>query len=80
MMWFRGVFPRFRVDQLMGFAWKFLLPLALLNIFAAGIWMQLKAPINYLASAAAVFISVVILYYANKPDIPKMRVYRYAYE
>jgi len=38
MIWVRGTFPRLRVDQLMGFAWKFLLPLSLINILAAGIW------------------------------------------
>jgi NADH-quinone oxidoreductase subunit H len=33
LMWFRWTYPRLRVDQLMAFAWKFLLPLAFLNIF-----------------------------------------------
>ncbi len=31
-VWFRGTFPRFRIDQMMDYAWKVLLPLALVNI------------------------------------------------
>jgi NADH-quinone oxidoreductase subunit H len=36
LMWFRWTYPRLRVDQLMGFAWKFLLPLAFLNLLLTG--------------------------------------------
>jgi NADH-quinone oxidoreductase subunit H len=34
IMWVRWTFPRLRSDQLMSFAWKVLIPFALLNIFA----------------------------------------------
>jgi len=32
IMWVRATFPRLRIDQVMAFGWKFLLPLALLNL------------------------------------------------
>ena len=41
MIWLRGAFPRLRVDQLMAFAWKFLLPLALVNILSAALWVAI---------------------------------------
>lgn len=31
-IWVRGTLPRFRYDQLMGFGWRYLLPVAMLNI------------------------------------------------
>jgi NADH-quinone oxidoreductase subunit H len=31
-IWVRGTLPRFRYDQLMGFAWKFMFPVALVNL------------------------------------------------
>jgi NADH-quinone oxidoreductase subunit H len=37
-IWVRGTMPRLRMDQLMNFAWKFMLPMALINIVVAGAW------------------------------------------
>jgi NADH-quinone oxidoreductase subunit H len=37
-IWVRGTQPRLRMDQLMNFAWKFMLPMALVNLVAAGLW------------------------------------------
>src|ERR1700689_1336270 len=38
-IWVRGTLPRFRYDQLMGFGWKFLMPVAILNIIATSLWL-----------------------------------------
>ena len=38
VVWIRGTLPRVRTDQLMAFAWKYLLPAALLNIFVTSIF------------------------------------------
>jgi len=37
MVWTRATFPRVRIDQLMALAWKFLFPLALINLFITAI-------------------------------------------
>ncbi len=43
MIWIRFTFPRLREDQLQKFAWKFLIPISLVLVLAAGAWV-LYAP------------------------------------
>lgn len=37
IVWLRATFPRIRYDNLMAFGWKFMLPLALLNVFVTAL-------------------------------------------
>jgi len=37
-IWVRATLPRLRLDQLLSLAWKFLIPLALVNLLAAAVW------------------------------------------
>jgi len=39
IFWIRGTYPRLRIDQLMSFAWKLLVPLSFINIIITGIFL-----------------------------------------
>jgi len=41
VMWVRWTFPRLRFDQLMNFAWKYMIPIALLNLLVTALVMKL---------------------------------------
>ncbi|HEV2249918.1 MAG TPA: NADH-quinone oxidoreductase subunit NuoH [Candidatus Limnocylindria bacterium] len=61
-MWIRATLPRLRIDQLMGFCWKVLIPLALVNIMASAVIILAFADprlplavVNWLLVAGLVF-------------------------
>jgi len=41
LFWLRATMPRVRIDHLMGFAWKVLVPLAILNVFVTAVCLEL---------------------------------------
>ena len=61
-IWVRGTLPRLRMDQLMNFAWKFMLPLALINIVAAAVWRFMGPGIErWLVCGAVIVIPYILL-------------------
>jgi NADH-quinone oxidoreductase subunit H len=47
IQWIRGTFPRVRIDQMMSFAWKVLVPLILVLILGQMLVMKLPFPPNF---------------------------------
>jgi NADH-quinone oxidoreductase subunit H len=61
-IWIRGTLPRLRMDQLMNFAWRFMLPMALINLVTAGIWHFLAQGIlRWIVCGVLVVVSYVLL-------------------
>jgi len=79
-IWVRGTLPRLRMDQLMNFAWKFMLPMTLLNIVAAGVWRFLPpGPVRWVVCFAMVAVPYVLLGLGlGGSGKTTKRVYRYA--
>ena len=84
MIWLRGTLPRLRVDQLMGFAWKFLLPLSILNIIVAGFAWHAQQQASGTVKEIIWVVCLLILYATakglnqlNRPNV-RPREYKYA--
>jgi NADH-quinone oxidoreductase subunit H len=61
-IWIRGTLPRLRMDQLMNFAWKFMLPMALINLITVGIWHFMQQGIlRWLICSVIVVASYILL-------------------
>lgn len=62
-IWLRGTLPRLRTDQLMGFAWKFLLPMTLINLVVAALWHLLANSIPLVARWPLCFAMLAVPYW-----------------
>jgi NADH-quinone oxidoreductase subunit H len=61
-IWIRGTLPRLRMDQLMNFAWQFMLPMTLINVFVAGIWHFMPAGVvRWLVCAVVLIVPAFLL-------------------
>ena len=79
-IWLRGTLPRTRVDQIMNFAWKFMLPMAFTCVIAAAVWHYagrgFAGWLWSLGIIAVVYFILSILLDTRKKFAP--RTYRFA--
>lgn len=79
-IWVRGTTPRLRMDQLMDFAWKFMLPLALILLPVVVVWDRAgRSWLGWVLCAPPVVIAYVLL---GRALVGRRRIgprtYRYA--
>ncbi len=79
-IWVRGTLPRLRMDQLMGLAWKFMLPMTLLNLITAGVWHFMPAGIlRWIVCTLMVVVPFLLTSRSLKQGKTlQVRTYRYA--
>ncbi len=62
MIWTRSTFPRVRIDQLMALAWKFLFPLALINLLITGVEVLVSpASLTWTMVVINIVVAVVLI-------------------
>src|SRR5438309_7319813 len=79
-IWVRGTLPRTRIDQIMNFAWKFILPMSFTCVIAAAVWHYagrgLRGWLWSLVVIAIVYTALSMLLDTQRKFAP--RVYRFA--
>jgi NADH-quinone oxidoreductase subunit H len=79
-IWIRGTLPRTRVDQVMNFAWKFMLPMAFTCFIAGAVWHYAGRGIAgwlwSFAVIAVVYVTLSLFLDTRKKFAP--RTYRFA--
>lgn len=79
-IWIRGTLPRTRVDQVMNFAWKFMLPMSFACVLAAALWHFQAGGVRgwlwSLALIAAIYFGLSRLLQTGRRFAP--RTYRFA--
>jgi NADH-quinone oxidoreductase subunit H len=79
-IWIRGTMPRVRIDQLMGFAWKFMIPGGFALLAGAAVWHFTGGGwLGWIFSTPVVLGPYLILakYFNNRFTAPR-RVYRFS--
>jgi NADH-quinone oxidoreductase subunit H len=84
-IWVRATLPRLRLDQLLNFSWRFLVPLSLINLLVAvawywsGSWKSVAAlPVRWVLCAALIAFPYHWLAQALRGASPPPRKYTYA--
>ncbi|MCL0032100.1 NADH-quinone oxidoreductase subunit NuoH [Dehalococcoidia bacterium] len=65
IFWFRGTYPRLRIDQLMSFGWKMLVPLSFFNIILTACYLFYGWP-TWLMSIISITILVSVFWLVSK--------------
>lgn len=80
-IWVRGTLPRLRMDQLMGLAWKFMLPMTLLNLVIAAAWRFVPGGLAVRWIVCALMVTIPFLLLSRSLRSGKKlqtRTYRFA--
>jgi NADH-quinone oxidoreductase subunit H len=65
IVWVRATIPRFRIDQVMAFAWKFLLPLALINLLITSLQVVLwpeASSLTIIISSLVIMVALILIW------------------
>lgn len=61
-IWLRGTLPRIRIDHMMSFAWKFMLPMTFVGVIAAAVWHYAAGGFSgWLCSLLVIVVSFPLL-------------------